>query len=293
LRYAAGEASKTITIPIVNDVWVEGPESFTITLSNPVGAEFGATTSATINITDDDNGGAVNPITDDAFFIRQLYIDFLDREPEPAGLQGWLDVLHNTSGQCQVPTDCDRIAVALGFIQSPEFQARGYFAFRFYTTALGRNPHYDEFIPDMARLSGFLNSSDLEANKDAFVAQFMSRQEFKNLYDPTIGDPTSYVDKLLQTVGLPNHPARNAWIAGLTNNSLTRAQVLRQLIESTEVYTKFYNQAIIVMNYFGFLRRDPDAAYQAWIDIFNHTNDYRLITNGFLNSPEYPLRFGP
>jgi hypothetical protein len=121
----------------------------------------------------------------------------------------------------------------------------------------------------------------------------MSRQEFKTLYDPTIGDPTSYVDKLLQTVGLPNHPARNAWISGLTNSSLTRQQVLRQLVESTEVYTKFYNQAIIVMNYFGFLRRDPDAAYQVWIDIFNHTNDYRNITNGFINSPEYPLRFGP
>ncbi|HYJ46564.1 MAG TPA: hypothetical protein VEV81_08105, partial [Pyrinomonadaceae bacterium] len=89
------------------------------------------------------------------------------------------------------------------------------------------------------------------------------------------------------------HPSRNAWISGLTNNTLTRAQVLRQFIESEPVYTKFYNQAIIVMNYFGFLRRDPDASYQAWIDIFNHTNDYRVITNGFINSPEYPLRFGP
>ena len=120
----------------------------------------------------------------------------------------------------------------------------------------------------------------------------MSRQEFKNLYDPTIGDPTSYVDKLLQTAGLPNHLARNAWINGLSNNTLSRQQVLRQLVESTEVYTKFYNQAFIVMNYFGFLRRDPDAAYQKWIDLFNDTKDYRVITNGFLNSPEYPVRFG-
>ncbi|HEX8887641.1 MAG TPA: Calx-beta domain-containing protein [Pyrinomonadaceae bacterium] len=289
LRFAAGESSKTIFIPIVNDVYVEGPESFTITLSNPTGTILGLINSATVTINDDDNGTGVNPITDDAFFIRQLYIDFLDREPEPAGLQGWLNILNH----CSMPTDCDRINVALGFVRSPEFQDRGYFAFSFYQAALGRNPLYNEFIPDMARLSGFLNSSELEANKVAFVNEFMNRQEFKNLYDSTIGDPTSYVDKLLQTAGLPNHPSRNTWIAGLSNNTLTRAQVLRQFIESTEVYTKFYNQAFVVMNYFGFLRRDPDAAYQTWIDIFNHTNDYRVIVNGFINSPEYPLRFGP
>src|SRR5205085_3629805 len=75
LRFAAGESSKVVFVPIVNDVYVEGPEFFTITLSNPVGAELGSIPSAPVNITDDDNGGAVNPITDDAFFIRQLYID--------------------------------------------------------------------------------------------------------------------------------------------------------------------------------------------------------------------------
>jgi uncharacterized repeat protein (TIGR01451 family) len=289
LRFAAGESSKTVFIPIVNDVYIEGPEIFTISLSNPTGVILGLTSSATITINDDDNGTGVNPITNDSFYIRQLYIDFLDREPEPTGLQGWLDILNH----CSVPTDCDRIAVALGFVKSPEFQDRGYFIFRFYSASLGRNPLYREFIPDMARLSGFLNPQELEANKVAFVNEFMNRQEFRNIYDPTIGDPTSYVDKLLQTVGLPNHPARNAWISGLSNNTLTRAQVLRQLVESTEVYTKFYNQAFIVMQYFGFLRRDPDAAYQGWIDLLNHTNDYRVITNGFINSPEYPLRFGP
>ena len=293
LQFAAGETAKTIFIPIVNDSYVEGNESFAITLSNPVGAVLGSIPMATVTIMDDDNGVQQNPISGDAFFIRQLYIDFLDREPEPAGLQGWLDVLHNTSGQCKLPTACDRISVALGFVRSPEFQDRGYFIFRFYTTALGRNPGYSEFIPDMARVSGFLNSSELEANKSAFVDQFMDRPEFKSLYDSTLNDPTGYVDNLLKTVGLPNHPARNTWIAGLTSGTLTRAQVLRQLVESTEVYARFYNQAFIVMQYFGFLRRDPDAAYQTWIDIFNHSGDYRVIVSGFINSPEYALRFGP
>src|SRR5205085_3975456 len=133
LRFAAGESSKTITIPVINDVYVEGPESFTITLKNATGEGPGSPTTATVNIADDDFEGTPNPITDDAFFVRQLYIDFLGREPEPAGLQAWLNVLH--SG-CTTSTNCDPIAVALGFVRSPEFLERGYFAYRFYSAAL-------------------------------------------------------------------------------------------------------------------------------------------------------------
>ena len=296
LRFAAGESSKIIFIPIVNDVWVEGPETFNINLSNPTGGSLGTQASATITINDDDNGIQPNPIIDNAFFVRQLYIDFLGREPDPIGYPSWQSLLNNCpqSGKDANGQSCDRIAVALGFIQSAEFIDRAYFIFRFYTAALGRNPNYNEFIPDMARLSGFLNDAELEANKSAFVDQFMSRQEFKNLYDATLNDPTGYVDKLLKTAGLPNHPTRSAWIAGLSNNTLTRQQVLRQLVESAEVQTKFFNQAFVVMQYFSFLRRDPDADYQFWIDKLNASgNDYRLIIDGFIRSNEYLMRVGP
>nr|MBA2734435.1 DUF4214 domain-containing protein [Acidobacteriota bacterium] len=222
------------------------------------------------------------------FFIRQLYIDFLGREPEPGATNAWLGILNH----CAVPTDCDRIAVARGFVRSGEFQDRGFFVYRTFKT-LGRIALYNEFIPDMARVSGFLSAQDLEANKQAYIDEFMQRQEFKNLYDSTIGNPTAYVDKLLLAMQLPGHPNRAGWIAGLANNTLTRAQVLRQLIESSELYTVYVNEAFIIMNYFGFLRRSADASYLTWIDIFNHTNDDRVIMNGFLNSAEYRLRFGP
>jgi large repetitive protein len=288
LRFAAGETSKTIYVPIVDDVYLDGPEVFTLTLSNPVGGDLSGITSATITIIDNDTAPAANPIDNDAFFIRQLYIDFLGREPEPGAVNAWLGILNH----CAIPTDCDRIAVAQGFVRSPEFQTRGFFVYRTFKT-LGRIAHYNEFIPDMAKLSGFLSPADLEANKAAYIQEFMNRTEFKTLYDPTIGNPTAYVDKLLQSVQLPGHPGRAGWIAGLTNGSLTREQVLRQLIESGELYTAYVNEAFIIMNYFGFLRRDADASYLTWIDIFNHTNDDRIIINGFLNSLEYRLRFGP
>jgi uncharacterized repeat protein (TIGR01451 family) len=289
LRFAAGESSKVISIPIVNDAHIEGgSEVFTIALSNPLGAELGTPSSATITITDADTGLESNPIDGDAFFVRQLYIDFLGREPEPGAVNNWLGILNH----CAVPTDCDRSVVAQGFVRSAEFRDRGYFVYRFYSATLGRMPLYSEFIPDMAKASGFLSDQDLEANKLAYIAEFMNRQEFKNLYDSTLNNPTAYVDKLLSTAGLPNHPKRAEWIAGLTNNTLTRAQVLRQFIESSEVFSKYYNESFIVMNYFGFLRRNPDAAYQEWIRIFNQSNDDRVIINGFINSQEYRFRFG-
>jgi hypothetical protein len=56
----------------------------------------------------------------------------------------------------------------------------------------------------------------------------------------------------------------------------------------------FYNQSFVVMQYFGYLRRDPDILYLNWIQTMNtNGGDYRTMINGFLNSSEYFLRFGP
>jgi hypothetical protein len=165
-----------------------------LTISNPTGGTIQGATSTTITIIDNDAVNGANPLDQDAFFVRQLYIDFLDREPDPPGLQGWLNILHGVNiPQCVLPTDCDRIAVALGFVNSPEFTDRGYFIYRLYKTlqdrtnpTFGRIPHYFEFTTDMAKVSGFLSTQDLNAAKDAFVAEFMSRAEFTNLPPPFI-----------------------------------------------------------------------------------------------------------
>jgi Domain of unknown function (DUF4214) len=148
-------------------------------------------------------------------------------------------------------------------------------------------------MPDFAKVSGFLSAQQLEANKVAFVNEFMARPDFQMKYG-SLTDPTAYVDALLQTVGLPNHPGRSSWIVGLTNGSMTRAQVLRALVESGEVYTKYYNEAFVIMQYFGYLRRSADISYLQWIQTMNSTGgDYRIMINGFLNSAEYRQRFGP
>ena len=286
LQFAVGESAKTIFIPIVNDSYAEGNESFTITLSNPGGLTLGTPSSATITIIDDDATTGGNPVIDSSFFVRQQYIDFLGREPDPAGLAGWLDVLNNCG--TKYPTPCDRIEVSAGFFRSPEFQTRGYFVFRFYPVVLGRNPSYSEFMPDLAKVSGFLTDAQLEAAKTAFIQDFMSRQEFQNKYS-SLTD-AAFHDTLVQTAGVD---PGISFPQSTPQGPMTRAAFLRAFIDSTVVYNKFYNQSFVVMQYFGYLRRDPDALYTNWIQTMNQTGDYRTMINGFLNASEYFLRFGP
>ena len=287
INFAAGETSKSFSIPLVDDSYAEGNENFSVNLSNAIGATLGSPgSSTTVTINDNETSNGSNPIDQTAFFVRQHYIDFLGREPDPAGFQGWQDTINNCPAG---NTTCDRIHVSGNFFQSPEFQARGYFVYRFYPVAFGRKPEYVEFIPDLAGVSGFLSDAQLEAAKVAFVNNFMARPGFA----PYNGlSNTQYVDTLLATAGI-THVARDFWIAALGNGTRTRAQVLREISESNEVYNKYYNQAFVVMQYFGYLRRDPDGSYLAWIQVLDSSGDSRGMINGFVNSLEYRFRFGP
>ena len=142
-------------VSIVNDGYVEGNETFTLTLSNPTGMTLGSPTTTTITIVDNDST-STNPFENNAFFVRQQYLDFLLREPDTAGFNDWLNVLTNCApnqGGLGSNPACDRVHVSSGFFRSTEFGERGYWAYRFYHGTLGRQPQFAEFVPDMRRLS--------------------------------------------------------------------------------------------------------------------------------------------
>ncbi|MDT5063129.1 MAG: hypothetical protein QOH63_3588, partial [Acidobacteriota bacterium] len=158
LRFAPGESTKVFSIPVVDDVYVEGPETLTLALINATGGSLIQQGTATLLIKDNDlSESSSNPINQTPFFVRQHYIDFLGREPDPAGFQGWQNTLNNCAAGDK---SCDRIEVSSGFFRSTEFQERGYFTYRFYSVALGRKPDYSEFMPDLAKVSGFLTDAE-------------------------------------------------------------------------------------------------------------------------------------
>jgi hypothetical protein len=56
-----------------------------------------------------------------------------------------------------------------------------------------------------------------------------------------------------------------------------------------------FNRAFVLMQYFGYLRRDPEpAGYEFWLNVLNNAepNNYRSMVCAFLTSAEYQLRFG-
>ena len=287
LEFAPGETTKTISISLVDDSWPEGNESFTISLSDGgSGPLLGNVGKATVTISDNDGAATANPVNQTAFFVRQHYIDFLGREPDSFGFKGWQDILNNCAAG---DTKCDRIEVSAGFSCSPEFQERGYFIYRFYAASLGK--FYSSFIPSMAQVSGFLTTEQLEARKVAFANDFTQNLDFMRMYTGT--DARGFVELLLSTAGV-SLPNKEQLMSDLSAGKKTRAEVLRAVGESAEVYSKFYNESFVGMQYFGYLRRDPNSLYKDWIKIMNQNGgDYRAMINGFVNSLEYRQRFGP
>jgi len=220
-------------------------------------------------------------------FVTQHYHDFLTRDPDPPGLAAWVNTINICSGDM---TQCDRVHVSEMFFKSAEFQERGYFVYRFYSAAFGRKPDYAEFVPDLANVSGFLANDQLEVAKVTFANGFASRPAFVAKFGSL--DNQHFVDALLTTVGV-TLSSRQSMIDGLNNNTLTRAQALREIAESGEVQQKYYNQAFVVMEYFGYLRRDPDILYLNWISALDSGAVSRTMVTGFVNSAEYRQRFGP
>ena len=144
-------------------------------------------------------------------------------------------------------------------------------------------------MADLRRVTGFLTPEQLESNKLNFIAAFMDRQEFRTKYDSL--NNTQYVNTIESTAGV-TLTNKSALIASLNNGTRTRAEVLRQIVETKEVFNKFFNRGFVVMEYFGYLRRDPDALFNDWITQLNATGDYSHLVNGFVNSIEYRQRFG-
>jgi hypothetical protein len=239
--------------------------------------------------------GTNQPITIDDidFFVMQQYIDFLGRFPDSVGFANWNQTLNNCPnggfGEFDNP-QCDRVHVSAGFYQSNEFQGRGYWVYRFYEASLGRRPTYKEFLPDMIKIGGAQSPDQEAASKIEYMNAFVQRTEFKGLYDALSN--SAYVNKLEQTAGV-TLADKTSLIAALDGGTQTRAQVLRTVIENQQVFDKFFNRGFVSMQYFGYLRRDPDTiGFQNWLDTLNaDPNNFRHMIFGFIYSTEYRARF--
>ncbi|HZH29791.1 MAG TPA: Calx-beta domain-containing protein [Pyrinomonadaceae bacterium] len=312
LVFEPGETLKTFTIPLVDDGHVEPRESVNLRLTSPSGVSLGVQFSAVLSITDNDTANTANPVDEHPFFVRQHYLDFLSREPDADGLAAWTGVLagcanaFNTDGNSPAAL-CDRNVVSSSFFRSAEFELKGYFVYRFYRVAFNRRPSYAEFVTDMRRVTG-QTAEEVYGRRRAFSDTWVLRQEFATLHGGKTN--ANFVDSLLGRYGLTAintaDPAnfdgdavvrltRDELVAALDAQPqrLTRAQVLRAIVQSREVDAAEYNGAFVAMQYYGYLRRAPEqSGYDAWLQVITRGDGYRVMVNGFMNSTEYRLRFG-
>jgi CSLREA domain-containing protein len=286
LKFAAGESSKTITVLINEDLYVEGSEIFTVTLSNPTGgAVLASPGTATVLINDNDTQQPTTNILDDASaFVRQQYHDFLNREPDAEGLAYWT----NEITKCGSDQECirnRRIDVSAAFFMEQEFQQTGFYVYRVFKASNGRAPLYVEYMRGRNEVLGGPNLAQQQA--DYAVEQV----------NPAYAGKTNaeYVDQLYQNAGVtPAQSERDTLVNGLNGGIETRGSVLQKIAGNLTFTANEKNAAFVLAEYFGYLRRDPDpAGFQFWLDVLNNKvpGNFRSMVCAFITSAEYQQRF--
>jgi hypothetical protein len=268
-----------------------------------------------LEITDDATESAGNPIDDDEAFVRQHYHDFLNREADAEGLAFWTNEITSCGSDLQC-REVKRINVSAAFFLSIEFQQTGYFVERLYKASVGNLPG----APVPVRAGDFLRDTQemgrdvvigspgweqrLADNKAAFALAFVRRPEFLARY-PALTSAAAFVNLLDANAGsVLTGAERSSLVAELSPDSsdaALRASVLRKVAENTAFAKAESNRAFVLMQYFGYLRRDADAApdtnfagYNFWLgklDQFDGNFVSAEMVKAFINSDEYRKRF--
>jgi hypothetical protein len=335
LRFGANETSKTFDVLITDDRFSEGAEAFNITLGDASQTTVAAPATLTVNVADNDSATGASPVRwdsnfDVAFFVRQHYADFLNREADASGLSFWSNEI-NSCGANQACVEARRINVSGAFFQAIEFQETGYLAYRTHKVAFGdaqgtfRDANgvqnailvprirLEEFLADTRQLGDGLIvgqgawQQQLEANKVAYFEAFVSRPTFVARFGGAMM-PAAFVDELYFNAGIFPTPERKQAAVAEFGDSPTsadrtaRARALRRVAEDPALNQLEKNRAFVTMQYFGYLRRNPNdpgdtdhTGWKFWLDKLNQANGNFVaaeMVKAFLTADEYRNRFG-
>jgi subtilisin-like proprotein convertase family protein len=335
LAFAPGQTQHSIGVTVNGDNAVEQDETFTLALSSPDGVSL-VDPIATGMIINDDPGPSIvgqhssafhqsspalnvnnrkqqsvlhntgHALEDARFFVRQHYFDFLGREPDESGLQFWANEIESC-GNNEECKEVRRVNVSAAFFLSIESQETRFLAHRLHRAAFGSLPGLNDFFHDSQELGeGVIVGQPgamelLEANKARLLSDFVQRTNFRRVYDARSN--AGFVDVLISNAGLRISQAeRDSLVADLDTGSATRAAVLLRIVEHSQFKQLEFSRAFVLSQYFGYLRRDPQAApdnnlsgYQFWLGKLNQFGgnfQKAEMVKAFLTSGEYRQRFG-
>ncbi|HEX7317542.1 MAG TPA: Calx-beta domain-containing protein [Pyrinomonadaceae bacterium] len=319
LRFAPGETQKTVTVLVTNDALGEPDETFLVSLFGQTSGVLGTPSTTTVTLHSDEATTGPNPVGDGfnaEFFVRQHYHDFLNREADAAGLEFWTGEFAQCGDNAQC-REVKRVNVSAAFFVSIEFQNSGYLVYRLHQAAFNTQEtlNWRTFLADTQEVGRDVQvggpdwEAKLEANKKAFVNRFVASPAFATAYQGMSN--AQYVDALNSHTLDPLAPGlggaltqgeRDQLVAQLTAGTKTRAEVLRAVAENPEFSRRQFNKAFVLMQYFGYLRRNPNSGpdadfvgYNFWLGKLNEFNGNYIqaeLVKAFLDSIEYKKRFG-
>jgi hypothetical protein len=228
--------------------------------------------------------------------------------------------------------DTKRANVSAAFFISIEFQQTGYLVERLYKTAYAdadgtstfggthtlKVPivRFNEFLPDTQQIGQGVVVGQagweavLERNKQTYIDRFVTLKRFTDKY-PANMLPAVFVDTLNRNAGSPLSTTEVATLTAehTAPGGKSRAQVLRQIAEHQNLINAEFNRAFVLMQFFGYLRRNPDdtpdkdhTGYDFWLgklNSFTQPGDDVLVrvqkadmVKAFITSGEYRKRFG-
>jgi hypothetical protein len=201
---------------------------------------------------------------------------------------------------------------------SIEFQETGYFVYRSYKSSFGNLPgapvpvKFIDFLKDTQQIGkgvqvGIGNwQAQLQSNKAAYHLAFVQRPDFLAAF-PNSMTAQQFVDKLDMNAGFvlsPTEKVNLVALLGATPADITkRAQVLSAVVDDQDLRSAEFNKAFVLMQYFGYLRRNPNdqpdvdfSGYNFWLAKLNSFGGNFInaeMVKAFLLSSEYRQRFGP
>ena len=203
----------------------------------------------------------------------------MDRDPEAAGLAGWVNALDG---------GLPRASLIGAFMDSEEFFSKGKFIAQTYLGLLTRDA---EFSGYRAWLEVLLAG----VSHEQIVQWFLESDELTIRFGSSLTN-SQFIERLYNNVLLRSADpgGSNFWVGQLTSGQMTRAQVALGFLDSDEFQNLSTSQSEIDVSllYFSMLRRDPDpGGFAGWVGALNSGVPLNWVIDGFLNSPEYQAGF--
>lgn len=180
-----------------------------------------------------------------------------------------------------------------------EFPRTSFFVYRLVKATYGRMPRRDEFMTAMKEIDrGVFKErpgwkDQIEANRNSLLNSWTNNQAFKQFYDSKSN--AELVNTILANTSVNwSDSKRNELIKSLDSNQMSRQAALLRIVEDGSFFKREYNTAYVLMNFFGYLRRNPDdppdkdlSGLNFWRDNLDLWGDYPNISRAFVESIEY------